>query len=252
MQSMPLLTHVDELFLRFRRCVLWLILGASVGYYFANDIYEGLRLPILEYLGAENPLVFTRFFEKVGVLMRISLVMGLLVASPMWGAEVIAFIKPALKAQERKHLKTLVVSFVLAFVLGSYFGYRWVLPTVIQAVFSFGHAELVPMLTVSSYVNAAIGIVLMSALFFEIPVLMINLSLWGWVKASTWAKGRRLSVVVNAVLSAFLSPPDPWSMIIMMIPLQVLFELGILLARLIESLELWKRGVLKERDESKS
>jgi sec-independent protein translocase protein TatC len=101
---------------------------------------------------------------------------------------------------------------------------------------SFGHSNLVPMLTVSSYVNAAIGIVLMSALFFEIPALMLNLSLWGWVKSATWSKARRHSVVVNAMVSAFLSPPDPWSMLLMMLPLQILFECGILLAKMGEKI----------------
>ena len=77
----------------------------------------------------------------------------------------------------------------------------------------------------------------MSALFFEIPAIMLNLSLWGWVKAETWTKGRRMSIVVNAIVSAILSPPDPWSMILMMIPLQVLFELGILLAKISEKFQ---------------
>lgn len=228
---MPLLSHIEELLRRLKRSFLWIIVGSAAGYYFADTIYEGLKVPVETFLGVEHPLVFTRFFEKVGVLFRIALVAGILISSPFLGFEVLAFVKPALKEVERKRVRTLIVSFVVCFIAGSVLGYMYILPFIIKTVLSFGHSELVPMLTVSSYVNAAIGIILMSALFFEIPALMLNLSLWGWVKAATWAKGRRISVVINAIVSAFLSPPDPWSMILMMIPLQVLFECGILLAK---------------------
>jgi sec-independent protein translocase protein TatC len=235
--KMPLLSHLDELLRRFRRCFIWILLGSSIGYYFSDLIYEGLKGPIAAYLNKENPLVFTRFFEKVGVLFRISLVFGLLIASPLLSYEVLAFVKPALKPREKKHIGTLLTSLVICFIAGSVTGYVWILPFIIKAVFSFGKADLIPMITVSSYVNASIGIIFMSALFFEIPALMLNLSLWGWVKPHTWAKGRRMSIVVNAIVSAILSPPDPWSMILMMIPLQVLFEIGILLAKISEQLQ---------------
>ena len=232
--KMPLLSHLDELLKRFRRCFIWILVGSAIGYYFSDLIYEGLKQPIAIYLNKENPLVFTRFFEKVGVLFRISIVFGLLIASPLLSYEVLAFVKPALKPREKKHTGTLLTSLVICFIAGSVTGYVWILPFIIKAVFSFGKADLIPMITVSSYVNASIGIIFMSALFFEIPAIMLNLSLWGWVKSQTWAKGRRMSIVANAIVSAILSPPDPWSMILMMIPLQVLFELGILLAKICE------------------
>lgn len=231
MDKMPLLFHFEELLKRFKRAFLWVLLGSAAGYFFAETIYEGLREPLVAYLSSENPLVYTRFFEKVGVLFRIALVAGLLIASPLLGFEVLAFVRPALKEIERKRMRTLIVSFVLCFVAGSLVGYFYILPFIIKTVLSFGSADLLPMLTVSSYVNASIGIILMSALFFEIPAVMLNLSLWGWVRASTWSRGRRLSIVINAIVSAFLSPPDPWSMLLMMIPLHVLFECGIILAK---------------------
>jgi sec-independent protein translocase protein TatC len=242
MDKQPLLTHLDELFRRFRRCFMWIIICACIGYYFADPIYDGLKAPIAEYLHKTNPLVFTRFFEKVGVLFRISLVAGLLLASPMLGYEVLAFVRPGLKESERRHIRTLVISFVSCFIVGCVVGYKYILPGIIRAVMSFGQDDLIPMLTVSSYVNAAIGIILMSALFFEIPALMLNLSLWGWVKATSWSKARRHSVVVNAIVSAFLSPPDPWSMLLMMLPLQILFECGIILAKMGEKIAIRDAG----------
>ncbi len=233
MDKQPLLSHFGELLTRFKRCFLWVIIGSALGYHFADFFLAELNAPIIEYLGANN-LVFTRFFEKVGVMFRVALIAGILFASPLLGWEILSFIKPALKPKERRHLGTFIALTVIFFIAGSFVGYRYILPFIIKTILSFGHSDLVPMLTISSYINAAIGVVLMSALFFEIPVLMVNLSLWGWVSSSTWRKGRRMSIVINAVISAFLSPPDPWSMLLMMLPLQVLFEFGILLAYLTE------------------
>ncbi len=234
MDRMPLLAHFDALFKAFRKSFLWLIVGCALGYASADFLFDGLKAPVLEFMGAGDHLVVTRFFERIGVLIRISMISGFLVASPFVGYEVFQFVGPALKEHERARVKTLISSLVLCFIAGCYCGYRWILPFIIKAVFNVGRSELVSMLTVSSYVNAAIGIILLSALFFEVPAIMFNLSLWGWVSSSKWKQNRRISIVVNAVVSAFLSPPDPMSMILMMLPLQLLFEVGIVMATLAE------------------
>ena len=227
---MPLLSHMDELFKCVRKSFLWIILGCSIGYYFADLLFDGLRAPVEAFMTDGSRLVVTRFFERIGVLLRVSVIAGFLVSSPLVGYEIFKFVKPALNLAERSRVRTFIFSFVSCFIVGCTVGYYWILPFVIKTVFTVGSAEIVSMLTVSSYVNAAIGIILLSALFFELPAIMFNLSLWGWVSLERWKKSRRISMVVNAVVSAFLSPPDPLSMLLMMVPLQILFEFGIFLA----------------------
>src|SRR4051794_6299610 len=100
MDSVSIFSHLDELFLRFRRIMIWILIGGALGYYFSDPIYEGLTRPVREYLGASNPLVFTRFFEKVGVLFRIALIVGFLISSPMIAYEILAFVIPGLKPRE--------------------------------------------------------------------------------------------------------------------------------------------------------
>ncbi len=227
---MPLLSHMDELFKCVRKSFLWIIVGCSIGYYFADFLFDGLRAPVDALLTDGSRLVVTRFFERIGVLLRVSVIAGLLLSSPFVGIEIFNFVKPALSLAERSRVRTFIFSFVSCFIVWSTVGYYWILPFVIKTVFSVGNVEIVSMLTVSSYVNAAIGIILLSALFFELPALMFNLSLWGWVPLERWKKSRRISIVINAIVSAFLSPPDPLSMLLMMVPLQILFEFGIFLA----------------------
>lgn len=224
----PLLSHLDELFRRVRRSIFYLFGGFVLGYIGSARMVDALERPILARLPEGAHLVFTTPFEKFWVYMRISLICGLVLVIPAVGWEVGAFIGPGLKRLERRRIAWLIASFGIVFFLGIWVGYRFVLPPLIEAILHFGSASVVPFLTLSSYVNTTLGVLLATALFLEVPVFMVHLSSWGWVDAKVWSQGRRLSIIANAVVSAILSPPDPASMLIMMIPLQLLYEGGIL------------------------
>jgi sec-independent protein translocase protein TatC len=71
-----------------------------------------------------------------------------------------------------------------------------------------------------------------TSLLFEIPLVMVFSSFWGWVSPQTWAKGRKTALVINSLVSAVLSPPDLMSMLIMMAPIQLLYECGVWFSRL--------------------
>lgn len=193
-------------------------------------LQDGL-LPILPQGGR---IVFTAPFEKLWVYLRLSVVLGMLFSFPLIGWEVNRFVGPALKASERRKVGPFLGVFFAVFIGGIYFGYRIVLPRVMKAAVDFGGVHEAPFLTVSSFLNVCLGILIFSALMLEIPVVMSFLSAWKWVRSDFWRKGRKGAFVVNAVVSAFLSPPDALSMILMMIPLQLLYEGGIWGARMAE------------------
>jgi sec-independent protein translocase protein TatC len=226
-----LLAHLDELLKRLRRSVLWVFLGVLVGYTVAGRLVLLLEQPLLERLPEGARIVFTTPFEKFWAYLRVATLAGFALVLPFLGVEAAGFVGPALKQNEKRRTLWLILSTGIVFILGLYCGYRFVLPPVIEAVLRYGGNEL-PLLTVSAYLNAVIGVLILTALFLEIPLVMVHLSSWGWVEAASWAKGRRIAFVLNAVVSAVLSPPDIFSMIVMMIPLQLLYECGILGARM--------------------
>lgn len=230
MDSAPLLEHLTELVKRLRRIATWVFIGACVGYYFSPRWVALLQEPLLAKL-TDGKLVFTTPFEKLWVYLRIAMIGGIAMVLPLIGFELASFVKPGLNVSERRKSKWLILSTTIAFVVGVFLGYRFVLPAILEAVLKFGNGTELPFLTLSAYVNTALGILLFCALFMQIPVWMWHLSAWGWVEAGTWAGGRKTALVVNAVVSAFLSPPDAVSMLLMMLPLQVLYEFGILGAR---------------------
>ena len=230
----PFWDHLDELLVRLRRSVVWIVLGTIVGYSFAGAVIRWLQLPLLQYLPEGGKIVFTAPFEKIWVYLRISLILGLISVFPFLAWEVKSFVAPGLRPVERRRIGYFVVAFLVFFGVGIALGYRYSLPLVIHAAVQFGSSYEVPFLTLSSYINVCLGILLFSALMVEIPIVMAFLSAWGWVPSKVWHKGRKISVVVNAVLSAFLSPPDAMSMLVMMVPLQLLYESGIWGARMAE------------------
>lgn len=227
----PLLEHLDEFLIRLRRAFLWVFLGAVISYARSSDIIYWLESPLLKILPEGGKLVFTAPFEKIWVYMRVSTFAGLGLALPFVGWEVSRFLGPGLKAREKRRIVYFVLSFALVFALGVALGYRYVLPLVIDAAVRFGGGEALPFLTLSSYVNVALGVLLFAGLLLELPVVMVHLSAWGWVSALFWARSRRFAIVANAVVSAILSPPDALSMVLMMIPLQLLYECGVWGAR---------------------
>lgn len=232
MEAKPLLTHLDELLLRTRRIFIWAFIGCTFTYFYTTELLDFLWAPSSDVLVMSKNLVFTKPFEKIWVLIRLSFISGVILMSPFIGYEIIAFIKPALTEKERRRSQTLLFSITVSGILGVIVGYKYILPLIIKAVLRFGGDNIMALFTVSSYVNTALGILLLSGLFFEIPVIMLHLTSWGWVGPKTWSKGRKIALVINSIVSAVLSPPDPMSMIIMMIPLQILYEAGIQLSRM--------------------
>ncbi len=163
--------------------------------------------------------------------MRISLIVGSVIVSPFLLYEIFSFVGPALKRFEKRRIAFLGSNFVMVFLLGLVLGYYFVLPPIMKAILDFGGGAELPFLTLSIYINTVLGILIAVGLFLELPVIMVYLSFWGWVDVGFWKKGRRVAIVANALVSAILSPPDALSMLMMMIPLHILYECGILGAR---------------------
>ena len=236
----PILDHLDDLLKCLRRVFLWVVLGAVAGYIFADLMVEWIERPLLELQplvesGRAVPsLITTMPFEKLWTYLRVGLIAGIFLVFPLIVYEISRFIGPGLKPVERRRVGWLGASIYLMFLVGLCIGYYVVLPLILKAVWSFGSETITSTWTISAYVNASLGILLVSAVLVELPVIMVFLSSWGWVDSKQWSKGRRLAIVINAIVSGILSPPDALSMLVMMVPLHILFESGILLARMAE------------------
>jgi len=247
----PFMEHLDELLLRLRKSFMFLVFGFVIGYalseYFINVLSSLVKQ--IPYLPASSPLpkiMSTGPFEIFWVHIRVSMVLGAFIAFPLVAWEVSKFVSPGLKDAERSRVRFLFFSIYGTFLLGIFLGYQWVLPAVLSAIVRFNHnPDISNLWTLSTYVNNSLGVLIVTALLIQLPVIMTHLSAWGWVQAKTWGRVRRQAIVVNAVVSGILSPPDIQSMIAMMVPVHLLYEAGIIFSKIAE----WMNNGGKKNDE---
>ncbi len=236
------LEHLGELIGRVKYALFFLAIGMGVAYVLAPRIVSLLAEPlnaVIPDLGVggglgSKGLVIIDPFEKVWVQLRVSGVVGLFLAFPLMAWQVAKFVGPGLYSSERRKIRAFLMSTYFIFLAGLVLGYLFSLPLILRALLEFGGMDQTAVLSLSRYINAAIGVLIATGLLMEIPIAVFFMSLWGWVSVAQWSKGRKAAIVLNAVISAILSPPDIMSMIILMVPIQVLYEGGILAARVAE------------------
>ncbi|MCH7410939.1 twin-arginine translocase subunit TatC [Belliella sp. DSM 111904] len=174
-----------------------------------------------------------------------SLVVGLVVAFPYLFWEIWRFISPGLYSKERNAARGAVFFVSLLFFMGAAFGYFILAPLSINFLANY---QLDPTILnefdITSYVTTVVMLVLASALMFQLPVVIYFLSMSGLVSAAMLKSYRRHSIVVILVISAIITPPDVISQIIIAMPIMVLYETGIMIAKRLER----KRAIEADND----
>ena len=203
------------------------ILGLSVvSYFFWKQVFFVLQKP----LGL--PLIMYTLPEAFFASLRVSLFMGIFLASPfifsgLWGA-----FSPLFSIQSRGYAWPIVLSATALFYLGACFCYFLVLPVGINFLVTYGSQNLQPMIGLSKYMTFSIGLIFAFGLVFELPLVMLILGRVGLIGYPVLARNRKYALLINSVLSALLTPtPDAYTMLLMMVPIQILYELSIWLVR---------------------
>ncbi len=203
------------------------ILGLSVvSYFFWKQVFFVLQKP----LGL--PLIMYTLPEAFFASLRVSLFMGIFLASPfifsgLWGA-----FSPLFSIRSRGYAWTIVLSATALFYLGACFCYFLVLPVGINFLVTYGSENLQPMIGLSKYMTFSIGLIFAFGLVFELPLVMLILGRVGLIGYPVLARNRKYALLINSVLSALLTPtPDAYTMLLMMVPIQILYELSIWLVR---------------------
>jgi sec-independent protein translocase protein TatC len=171
--------------------------------------------------------------EPFTTTATVSFVFALILASPFVLFQVYAFIVPALHPAERRHVLPLIVSIPFLFVAGVLFGYFVVLPAAVRFFQNFNSAQFNVLVQASQYYKFAATILLAMGLVFQVPVGIIAITRAGIVSARRLRKNRRYAIVACGLVAAVL-PGDAVTLALETAPLYFLFELGVLLAALVE------------------
>jgi len=228
--SLPLWEHLEELRRRIVYCLLVVAAVFCVTYCHADALVYFLEKPLLAVLppGAAH-LYFTGLTDKFFTYVQVSGYAALFLSAPFLLLQLWLFVSPALLRHEKKVFIPFLCLGSGFFTLGLCFAYYGVLPLAYRFLVDFGSPQEKAMLTLTPYFSLTLKLLLGLGLVFEIPVVLACLGRLGILTASMLVGYRRHAIVANAVLAAVITPtPDAFTMLLVMVPLCLLYELGIL------------------------
>ncbi len=231
--KIPITDHLVELRKRITRSVLAVVITTVVAFVFHEQLLEFLMTPAQGFTQIpNNKPIYTELTEFIGIAFKVSLLAGFVLAFPYVLYQIVMFIAPGLKPNERRYLYILLPGSVLAFAAGAAFGYRVLFPPAVAFLLTFGADVATPYIRIGNYTNLMLTLLFWMGIVFEMPVLAYFLSKIGVVTPQFLAKQRRWALVLAFVLGAMITPTfDPINQTLVAVPILVMYELGIWLAK---------------------
>jgi Tat protein translocase TatC len=230
--EMPFLEHLEELRVRLVRVLLALIGGFAAGLWVVQrfEFVNLLKSPIAPYLKVTGgKLVVTSPTEPVMITLKLALIVGLVLVSPIIVYQIWSFLSPALYSREKRAVVPALGVGLVLFCAGGAFAFVFILPKALPILFSFQSEGLEILITFEKYFGFVVQLVLAMGLCFEIPLVMMMLAALGIVNPAGLNRFRRYAIVLSAIAGAVLSPgTDILSMIMMTVPILLLYEIGFL------------------------
>ena len=225
--------HLAELRRRVLISVLALIVGSAVAFAFFRQIIELLVRPARDLAPeAAGQLIYTEVTELLTTSIKVSFVGGFILALPVILYQVVTFVAPGLTGREKRYLLGFMPGAFLAFLCGVAFAYFVMTPPALHFLLTFGGDVATPMIRVSNIVNLMVRLLFWMGVVFETPLVIYLLARLGLVNPRRLGRFRRYWVIIAFILAAIITPTfDPVNQALVAVPLLVLYELGVLLAR---------------------
>jgi sec-independent protein translocase protein TatC len=224
--SMPFLDHLEELRWRLVKSLGSILLGAAITFFFIDALIDLLIRPT-QNLSTPMDLQVLKVQGMFMIKWGIALIGGVVLAIPVLTFQLWKFIAPGLYLNEKKYAAPLIIFTYLSFLIGLIFAYTVMIPFSLEFFTSVGMTGIDNNFSINYYFNFITWLMIGSGFIFELPVLVFVLSVIGLLTPAFMSHYRRHSAVVILLLSAFITPPDPVSLVLMSIPLLGLYELSI-------------------------
>lgn len=239
-ERLSVVEHLDELRRRVFIAALALVVAFGAMYAVHDQLLDLLAWPLPE---DRRTLVTLSPVEPFFTVLKVSFWASIIVALPVWLYQLYAFVIPAVGPQPRRKMLAVVAGVSALFAAGVAFGFFLVLPVALDFLLGFGEGLFTTELRAGDYYAFVTTMLLGAGLVFEVPVAMVALARIGVITASAYRRNWRTAIVVIALIAAILPGGDPFSMILLMIPMIVLYQVGIWLSAVFGGPPVWERGL---------
>ena len=228
-KRLTILGHLGELRRRITRSAIAVVVATAISFVFARDIFNILILP-----AGDIDLIYVEMTEMIGTYFRVCLISGVILSMPFLVYQLLMFVSPGLKPKERRSVYLIIPWVGLSFAAGVLFGYFILVPPLTRFLISFGSDIATPVIKISNYVSIIARLLLAMGLVFEMPVITTFLAKIGVITPKWLSSKRKVAIIVAFVLAAIITPtPDPVNQTLVAVPLIVLYEVSIGLAKMV-------------------
>jgi len=225
--EMGFLDHLEELRGRIIKSLFCIILFSIGAYFFSERLLDFVTRPIPE-------VYFMAPTEAFSTRIKISLIAGIIISVPVIFYHAWKFIVPGLFEKEVKLIIPAVLSSTFFFLIGAAFCFLFVLPLSMKFLLGFGTEKLKPMIKIKEYISFVSYMILAFGAVFELPIISYFLGKIGIITPRTLIKGRRYAITAILVLAAVITPPDVFSQFMLAGPLYFLYEVSIVVVKIIQ------------------
>ncbi len=230
-----LISHLLELRDRLMRAVLAIAVVAVPCIFFSNRIFEFVSKPLREKLPAGTSMIATNVIAPFMAPFKLSLMVAVFIAMPYVLYQAWAFVAPGLYRREKRFAVPLLASSIVLFYGGVAFAYYAVFPVIFAFFTSTAPSGVLMMTDINSYLDFILLLFFAFGVAFEVPVATVLLVLTGLIQVDTLTRNRGYVLLGIFIIAAFLTPPDAISQTIMAVPMYLLYEGGIVMARIMHN-----------------
>ncbi|MES1927121.1 twin-arginine translocase subunit TatC [Salinisphaera sp. T31B1] len=231
-EEQPLIAHLLELRTRLLRIVIGILIVFVPAAYFARDLFTFLSGPLLSHMPVGNSLIATGVAAPFLAPFKLAMLVSVALSLPWTLYQIWMFVAPGLYAQEKRLVTPLLISSTGLFYLGMAFAYYVVFPVVFGFFISVAPAGVAVMTDISAYLDFVLGMFMAFGIAFELPVAIFLIVWAGFVTPRQLASYRAYIVVAAFGVGMLLTPPDVISQTLLAVPIYLLYEIGIWMARL--------------------
>ncbi len=227
--EMPFLDHLEEFRWALLKSIFAVAIAMIVSWVLSDHFYKTI-IRLAE--NADMPIISTKLMEPIMLKLQMALVMGLLLALPFIFYFMWSFVSPGLYRREKKWILPLVFGASGCFFVGASIAYFIIIPFILPFIRAFLPEGITQMITIGDFVSKILRFTLLFGIVFEMPLVAYVLARIGILKHTWMSQYRKYAIVTIFIVGAVLTPPDPVSQVMMAMPLVLLYEISIVVARI--------------------